>query len=127
MRKALFVIFHGFDPNNGISKKITYQVDALKACGLEVHLCYMDESSGKKRLIDGRIIADYGDGIISKIRKRVELSCINQYAKENYRRIICMLPIDQSELFDKARGDEPISSYMIKLFRADARKKGLIK
>ena len=50
----------------------------------------------------------------------------NQYAKENYRRIICMLPLDQSELFDEARGEEPISSYIIKLFRADARKKGLI-
>ena len=34
MKKALFVIFHGFDPNNGISKKIFYQVNALKACGL---------------------------------------------------------------------------------------------
>ena len=67
MRKALFVIFHGFDSNNGISKKVFYQVNALKACGLEVHLCYMDETSGKKRLIDGQIIADYGDGIISKI------------------------------------------------------------
>ena len=31
MKKALFVIFHGFDPNNGISKKIFYQVNALKA------------------------------------------------------------------------------------------------
>ena len=51
----------------------------------------------------------------------------NQYAKENYRRIICMLPKDQSDLFDKARGEEPVSSYIIKLFRADARKKGLIK
>ena len=83
MRKALFVIFHGFDPNNGISKKILYQVNALKACGLEVHLCYMDETSGKKRLIDDQIIADYGKGIISKVKKRTELSSITQYAKEN--------------------------------------------
>jgi len=83
MNKALFIIFHGFDPNNGISKKIFYQVNALKACGLEVHLCYMDETSGKKRLIDDKIIADYGQGIISKIKKRVELSSVTQYAKEN--------------------------------------------
>lgn len=82
MRKALFVIFHGFDPNNGISKKIFYQVNALKACGLEVHLCYMNESLGKQRLIDGQIIADYGHGIISKIRKRTEFSSVIQYAKE---------------------------------------------
>ena len=83
MRKALFVIFHGFDPNNGISKKILYQVNALKACGLEVHLCYMDETSGKKRLIDDQVIADYGDGIISKIKKRTEFSTVIEYAKEN--------------------------------------------
>ena len=83
MRKALFVIFHGFDPNNGISKKIYYQVNALKACGLEVHLCYMDETSGKKRMIDNQVIADYGQGIISKIKKRTEFSSVIQYAKEN--------------------------------------------
>ena len=83
MKKALFVIFHGFDPNNGISKKIFYQVNALKACGLEVHLCYMDETSGKKRLIDDQVIADYGNGIISKIKKRTELASVTQYAKEN--------------------------------------------
>ena len=29
--KALFLIFHGFNPANGISKKIQYQVDALHA------------------------------------------------------------------------------------------------
>ena len=83
MKKALFVIFHGFDPNNGISQKRFYQVNALKACGLEVHLCYMDETSGKKRLIDDKVIADYGQGIVSKIKKRTELSSITQYAKEN--------------------------------------------
>ena len=49
----------------------------------EVHLCYMDETSGKKRLIDNQIINDYGDGIISKIKKRTEFSSVTQYAKEN--------------------------------------------
>ena len=81
--KALFVIFHGFDPNNGISKKISYQVDALKACGMEVHLCYMDESITKKRLVDGITIADYGCGFLSKIRKRTEFKSISKYAIEN--------------------------------------------
>ena len=81
--KALFVIFHGFDPNNGISKKISYQVDALKACGMEVHLCYMDESITKKRLVDGITIADYGCGFLSKIRKRIEFKSISKYAVEN--------------------------------------------
>ena len=29
--KALFLIFHGLNPANGISKKIYYQVNALRA------------------------------------------------------------------------------------------------
>ena len=81
--KVLFLIFHGFDPNNGISKKISYQVDALKKCGADVHLCYMDETKTKKRLIDGKIIADYGNGLPSKILKRIEFSSITRYVKDN--------------------------------------------
>jgi glycosyltransferase involved in cell wall biosynthesis len=83
MKKALFLIFHGFNPNNGISKKISYQVDALKACGMEVHLCHMDEMTTKQRIVDGSVIADYGNGILSKIKKRIEFSSITRYAKEN--------------------------------------------
>ena len=83
MKKALFLIFHGFDPNNGISKKISYQVNALRACGMEVHLCYMDESSSKKRMVDDKVIADYGNGTISKIKKRIEFASIVKYAKNN--------------------------------------------
>ena len=81
MKKLLFLIFHGFDPNNGISKKISYQVDALRSCGWEPHLCYMDENYSKKRMVDGTVIADYGNGIMSKIRKRTEFSSITRYAK----------------------------------------------
>ena len=81
MKKLLFLIFHGFDPNNGISKKISYQVDALRSCGWEPHLCYMDENYSKKRMVDGTVIADYGNGIMSKIRKRIEFSSITRYAK----------------------------------------------
>lgn len=83
MAKLLFIIFHGFDPNNGISKKISYQVNALKECGMEVHLCYMDETSGKKRIVDDTIIADYGNGVMAKIKKRLEFSSIAQYAIDN--------------------------------------------
>lgn len=82
MKKLLFLIFHGFDPNNGISKKISYQVNALKECGMEVHLCYMDESISKRRIVDGNVIADYGKGFMSKILKRIEFSSIYKYAKD---------------------------------------------
>jgi len=84
MNKALFLIFHGFDPNNGISKKISYQVNALKVCGMDVKLCYMDESSTKKRVVDGIVIADYGNGTFSKIRKRTEFVSVVKYAISNH-------------------------------------------
>lgn len=84
MRKALFLIFHGFDPNNGISKKISYQVNALRTCGMDVHLCYMDEIITKRRFVDDTCIADYGSGLKSKILKRIEFSSIVKYSQENH-------------------------------------------
>lgn len=83
MKSLLFLIFHGFDPNNGISKKITYQIDALKACGWDTHLCYMDENGTKKRIVDNNVIANYGNGLISRVLKRTEFSSITQYAKNH--------------------------------------------
>jgi len=84
IKKVLFLIFHGFDPNNGISKKISYQADAFRACGMEVQLCYMDErNKTKKRMVDHTVIANYGNGIISKIKKRTEFSSISDYAIKN--------------------------------------------
>ena len=77
--KILFLIFHGFDPNNGISKKISYQLEAFKANGHETHLCYMDESGSKRRIVDDTIIADYGSGKKSKILKRTEFGSIVDY------------------------------------------------
>jgi len=83
MKKILFLIFHGFDPSNGISKKISYQVDAFKACGMDVQLCYMDETNEKKRMVDHSIIANYGKGLLSKIKKRIEFDSIFDYAIRN--------------------------------------------
>lgn len=78
--KILFIIFHGFDPNNGISKKISYQLEAFKANGHEAHLCYMDENGSKRRIIDNVTITDYGNGIKGKIFKRTEFCSIVDYA-----------------------------------------------
>ena len=78
--KILFLIFHGFDPSNGISKKISYQLDAFKANGHEAHLCYMDESISKRRIVDDKVIIAYGDGRKGKILKRTEFSSIVNYA-----------------------------------------------
>lgn len=83
--KALFLVYHGFSEYNGISKKIHYQVDALKACGLQMHICYLSESNGNKcRMIDNNILCDYGHGFKSKIFKRIEFNSIADYTiKEN--------------------------------------------
>ena len=83
--KALFIVFHGFNEANGISKKIRYQVEALRTCGVHTQLCYMDETTGRKqRLIEDQIIRDYGDGMKGKILKRIEFTSIANYAiKEN--------------------------------------------
>lgn len=82
-KEALFIVFHGFDPNNGISKKISYQVNAIKTCGINTHLCYMEEGDYKRRYVDNQIIADYGNGVMSKILKRIELLSIAEYAIKN--------------------------------------------
>ena len=70
--KALFLIFHGFDKANGISKN-TLSVKALKECGLDVRLCYYDISpSGERRwMADNAVIAELGQGVFAKIRKRL--------------------------------------------------------
>ena len=78
--KVLFIIFHGFDPNNGISKKISYQLEAFKANGHEAHICYMDETISKRRIVDEQVIIDYGNGIKGKILKRIEFGSIVDYA-----------------------------------------------
>lgn len=81
--KALFLLFHGFDEANGISKKIHYQVKALKECGLDVRTCYYEVSSdGNRRwMADDEILADFGHGISAKIRKRFDFRSITDYVK----------------------------------------------
>ena len=81
--KALFLIFHGFDKANGISKKIHYQVKALKECGVDVRLCYYDITPhGERRLIvDDEVIADFGTGTTSKMWKHVYYAPIIEYAR----------------------------------------------
>lgn len=74
--KALFIIFHGFNEANGISKKIHYQVKALKECGVDVHLCHYNVTPyGERRwMVDDEVIADFGKGFTAKLWKRVYYS-----------------------------------------------------
>ena len=80
----LFLIFHGFDPNNGISKKIKYQTEAMESLGHHVHICYMNEDeTSKRRFVDNKVIANYGKGAIAKIKKRTEFESIVTYSALN--------------------------------------------
>lgn len=81
--KALFLIFHGFDKANGISKKIHYQVKALKDCGVDTRLCYYGTTPhGEQRLmVNEEVIADFGRGTAAKIWKRIFYAPIIKYVR----------------------------------------------
>ena len=83
--KILFLVYHGFSDESGISKKIHYQVKGLRQNGHEVHLCYYDfDSRGHRcRFVDDRVIADYGMGAMAALRSRIDLGCIDSYCIEN--------------------------------------------
>ncbi len=69
--RALFIHFFDFAPHSGISKKILYQVEALRKCGLDVDLCYIDiDKDGTQRRICGDLTIDnFGNGIYAKLFK----------------------------------------------------------
>ena len=71
--KILFLLFHGFQAYNGISKKIRYQIDAMKSCGADVRTCYYEvQPDGHRQwLVDDEEIADLGSGITEKLKKRI--------------------------------------------------------
>lgn len=82
--KALFLVFHGFSAHNGISKKIVYQVEALRSCGVQTELCSLEiNNMGHCRIVDGKIIANYGEGIMAKIKKRISYREVTNYVKDN--------------------------------------------
>lgn len=105
---ALFLIFHGFDPSNGISKKIHYQVKALKACGLEVGLCYYEITSDGHRQwkVDDTVIADLGCGVGAKLKKRFDYSPIVRYVREHDIKFVYM------------RSDHNANPFTIRMVRA---------
>ena len=55
--KILFLVFHGFDAFNGISKKIGYQIEALRILGHQVELgsLAVDERGRWKRMGGDRV------------------------------------------------------------------------
>ncbi len=82
--KALFLVFHGFQEYNGISKKIRYQVSALQKCGIDIRTCHYEigEDGERRWMIDGKILAELGKGIPAKIKKRISFAPILRYIQE---------------------------------------------
>lgn len=80
--KILFLIFHGFDEANGISKKIRYQAKALRQCGADVRMCHYDIGTDGTRswMVNDEVIADLGAGKTAKIKKRMYFKPICEYA-----------------------------------------------
>ena len=83
--KALFLIFHGLAEHNGISKKILYQVDALRENGLDTKLCYfvIDNDGTQKRMVDNDVLENLGAGVSAKVKKRVCYKSIINYIVDN--------------------------------------------
>ena len=83
--KILYLVYHGFSDESGISKKIHYQVKGLQQNGHDVHLCYYDfDPRGHRcRYVGNKVIADYGTGALAAIRSRTQLDCIYNYCAVN--------------------------------------------
>lgn len=90
--KGIFLVFHGFASYNGISKKIFYQVDALRVCGMEVKLCSLiiDKDGTQKRMLDEEVLEDFGSGIGAKIKKRICYRALTDYIRKNDIRFVYM-------------------------------------
>lgn len=82
--KALFLVFHGFQEYNGISKKIRYQTSALAACGMDVRICHYEVTADGQRqwMADDTVLQSLGRGIIAKLRKRLSFRPILRYVRE---------------------------------------------
>lgn len=83
MMKTLFLLFHGFDEANGISKKIHSQTKALRACGMDVRTCYytVDPDGHRRWKADGEVLVDLGSGAWAKLKKRCCFGSILRYVR----------------------------------------------
>lgn len=79
--RALFIHFFDFAPHSGISKKILYQVEALRQCGLDVDLCYIDiDKYGTQRRMCGEVVIDnFGNGLYAKLFKWFKFSNLTRH------------------------------------------------
>jgi len=50
----------------------------------------------------------------------------NRYMKNNYKRLVCLYPIDKAYLIDEARGSQSISNYIMSLIQKDLKDRRLL-
>lgn len=96
MTHGIFLVFHGFAPYNGISKKISYQIEAFKRCNIDMKLCYYECTPEGECCwnIDGRRSVPLGHGIVAKLRKRLCYhSLISYHILLKTALILCILDI----------------------------------
>jgi hypothetical protein len=88
--RILFLTYHGFDAASGITKKMQAQIKGLRQNGNEVYVCTYDmEPNGDRcRYVDGKVIQNYGQGVLAAIRQRYGYQCIYNYCIENNIRMV---------------------------------------
>ena len=84
--KVLFLTYHGFSSVSGISKKMLAQVEGLRQCGHEVHVCSYDirEDGHRCRFVDGEVLQDFGTGRLAALRKRICYGRICDYCRQHH-------------------------------------------
>lgn len=83
--KGLFLIFHGFESYNGISKKIHAQFKAFQECGVEMHLCYIliDSKGFQQRIVDYHVLEILGRGVAATLKKWIDYRALLHYIIEH--------------------------------------------
>lgn len=81
--KGLFLVFHGFSPHSGITKKIYAQCDALRRAGADVRLCHtrITPDGRQQRMIDDQVVEDFGRGAWAKAAKRLRYGAVTEYIR----------------------------------------------
>ena len=83
--KGVFIHFFDLADHSGISKKILYQVNAFKNCGVEMDLSYIDidKKGFQTRLCGDLIIQNFGNGIVSKFAKWISFNKLTSFILSN--------------------------------------------
>ena len=83
--RVMFLTYHGFSDVSGISKKMLAQIEGLRQCGHEVHVCSYDirEDGHRCRFVDDDVLQDFGSGRMAAFRKRISYGKVYEYCCKN--------------------------------------------